>query len=150
MTIPFLLHFYPWTKALHLVALIAWMAGLLYLPRLFVYHCEAAPGSETSELFKVMERRLYKLIMTPAMLATFLFGLLLALTPGLVDWHAGWFYVKLVAVLLLAGVHGAMSRWRKDFLADRNRHPQKFFRIMNEVPTVLMLVAVIMVVVQPF
>jgi putative membrane protein len=132
------------------VALIAWMAGLLYLPRLFVYHCEAAPGSETSELFKVMERRLYKLIMTPAMLATFLFGLLLALTPGLVDWHAGWFYVKLVAVLLLAGVHGAMSRWRKDFLADRNRHPQKFFRIMNEVPTVLMLVAVIMVVVQPF
>ena len=120
MTVPFLLHLYPWTKALHLIALIAWMAGLLYLPRLFVYHCEAAPGTETSEIFKVMERRLHKLIMTPAMIATFVFGIMLALTPGLVDWHAGWFYVKLVAVILMAGVHGAMSRWRKDFLADRN------------------------------
>jgi putative membrane protein len=150
MSVPFLLHLYPWTKALHLIALIAWMAGLLYLPRLFVYHCEALPGTATSELFKVMEFRLYKYIMTPAMLATFLFGILLALTPGLVDWHAGWFYVKLVAVLLLAGAQGAMSRWRKDFLADQNRRPQKFFRIANEVPTVLMLVAVVMVVVQPF
>ena len=150
MTVPFFLHLYPWTKALHLIALIAWMAGLLYLPRLFVYHCDVPPGSQASELFKVMERRLYKFIMTPAMIATFLFGIILALTPGLVDWHAGWFYVKLVAVILLAGVQGAMSRWRKDFLADANRHPQRFFRIMNEVPTVLMLVAVVMVVVQPF
>jgi putative membrane protein len=150
VSVPFLAHLYPWTKALHLIALIAWMAGLLYLPRLFVYHCQAQPGSQTSELFKVMEYRLYRFIMTPAMLATFLFGIILALTPGLVDWHAGWFYVKLIAVLLLTGTHGMMSRWRKDFLADRNRHPQKFFRIMNEVPTALMLVAVIMVVVQPF
>jgi len=147
---PFLLHLYPWTKALHIISVIAWMAGLLYLPRLFVYHCEALPGSETSELFKIMEWRLYKYIMTPAMLATFGFGILLALTPGLVDWHAGWFYVKLVAVILMAGAHGAMSRWRKDFRADRNRRPQRFFRIANEVPTVLMLIAVIMVVVQPF
>jgi putative membrane protein len=108
------------------------------------------PGTEASELFKVMERRLYKLIMTPAMLATFLFGIILALTPGLVDWHAGWFYVKLVSVLGMAGVHGAMNRWRKDFLADRNTRPQRFFRIANEVPTVLMLVVVVMVVVQPF
>ena len=150
MTVAFLAHLYPWTKALHLIALIAWMAGLLYLPRLFVYHCQAPAGTQMSEMFKVMEYRLYRFIMTPAMLATFLFGIMLALTPGLVDWHAGWFYVKLVAVLMLAGTHGAMSRWRKDFLADRNRHPQKFFRIMNEVPTVLMLVAVVMVVVQPF
>jgi len=150
LSVPFFAHFYPWTKALHLISLIAWMAGLLYLPRLFVYHCAAAPGTETSELFKVMERKLYKLIMTPAMIATFVFGILLALTPGLVDWHAGWFYVKLVAVILMAGTHGMMSRWRKDFLADVNRHPAKFFRIMNEVPTVLMLVAVVMVVVQPF
>jgi putative membrane protein len=147
---PFLLHLYPWTKALHIISVIAWMAGLLYLPRLFVYHCDALPGSETSELFKIMEWRLYKYIMTPAMLATFGFGILLALTPGLVDWQAGWFYVKLVAVILMAGAHGAMSRWRKDFLADRNRRPQRFFRIANEVPTVLMLIAVIMVVVQPF
>ena len=148
--VPAFLHLYPWTKAVHIVALIAWMAGLLYLPRLFVYHCEAAPGTEGSETFKVMERRLYKLIMTPAMLVTFTFGIILALTPGLVDWHAGWFYVKLVAVVLLAGVHGAMNKWRKDFMEDRNRRPQRFFRIANEVPTVLMLVAVVMVVVQPF
>ena len=150
MTVPFLLHLYPWTKALHIVSFIAWMAGMLYLPRLFVYHCAVAEGSEASELFKVMERRLYKLIMTPAMLATFAFGILLALTPGLVDWHAGWFYVKLVSVLGLGGVHGAMNKWRKGFLADSNRRPQRFFRIANEVPTVLMLVAVVMVVVQPF
>ena len=147
---PFLLHLYPWTKALHIVALIAWMAGMLYLPRLFVYHCAVAPGSEASELFKVMERRLYKLIMTPAMLATFAFGILLALTPGLVDWHAGWFYVKIAAVLALGGVHGAMNKWRRGFLHDANARPQKFYRIANEVPTVLMLVAVVMVVVQPF
>ncbi len=147
---PFLLHFYPWTKALHIIALIAWMAGMLYLPRLFVYHCAVAPGSEASELFKVMERRLYKLIMTPAMLATFAFGALLALTPGLVDWHAGWFYVKIAAVLALGGVHGAMNKWRRGFLNDANARPQKFYRIANEVPTVLMLVAVIMVVMQPF
>jgi putative membrane protein len=150
MTIAWFAELYPWTKALHLIALIAWMAGLLYLPRLFVYHCEAPPGSQTSELFKVMERRLHKLIMTPAMIATFVFGIILALTPGLVDWDKGWFYVKLIAVLLLAGAHGAMSRWRKDFLADRNRHPQRFFRIMNEVPTLLMLIAVVMVVAKPF
>ena len=141
---------YAWTKALHIISLIAWMAGMLYLPRLFVYHCEVPAGSQASELFKVMEHRLYKLIMTPAMLATFTFGIILALTPGLVDWHEGWFYVKLVAVLLLGGVHGAMNKWRKDFLADRNRRPQRFFRVANEVPTVLMLVAVTMVVVQPF
>ena len=150
MSVAFLAHLYPWTKALHLIALIAWMAGLLYLPRLFVYHCDAPPGSQASELFKVMERRLYTAIMTPAMIATFLFGIILALTPGLVDWHAGWFYVKLIAVVMLAGVQGMMSRWRKDFLADDNRHEQRFFRIMNEVPTILMLVAVVMVVVRPF
>ncbi len=150
MSLTFLAHFYVWTKALHIVSVIAWMVGLLYLPRLFVYHCDVAPGSEASELFKVMEFRLYRFIMTPAMIATFLFGITLALTPGAVDWHAGWFYVKLVAVILMAGVHGMMSRWRKDFLADSNRHPQRFFRIMNEVPTVLMLVAVFMVVAQPF
>ena len=145
-----LLRLYPWTKALHIISIIAWMAGMLYLPRLFVYHCDAAPGSESSERFKVMELKLYRLIMTPAMLTTFLFGTALALTPGVVDWSEGWFYVKILCVILLAGVQGMMSRWRKDFLADRNRHPQKFFRIMNEVPTLLMIVAVIMVVVKPF
>ncbi len=148
--IPAFAYLYPWTKALHIISLIAWMAGMLYLPRLFVYHCEVAPGSQASELFKVMERRLYKLIMTPAMLSTFAFGIILALTPGLVNWHEGWFYVKIAAVLGLGGVHGAMNKWRRGFLNDRNAKPQRFFRIANEVPTVLMLVAVVMVVVQPF
>jgi putative membrane protein len=150
VTLNLLAAFYPWTKALHLIAMVAWMAGLLYLPRLFVYHCETAPGTESSERFKVMEYRLYKFIMTPAMIATFVFGVALALTPGLVDWGAGWFYVKLACVIMMAGVHGMMSRWRKDFLADRNRRPQKIFRIMNEVPTLLMIVAIIMVTVKPF
>ncbi len=145
-----LIALYPWTKSLHIIAVIAWMAALLYLPRLFVYHCDTRPGSETSELFKVMEWRLYRYIMTPAMIATFVLGLILARTPGVVDWHAGWFYVKLVSVFLMAGVHGAMSRWRKDFLADANTKPQKFFRIMNEVPTLLMVVIVVMVVAKPF
>ncbi len=150
MNVPFFLHFYPWTKALHIIAIIAWMAGLLYLPRLYVYHCEAAPGSEASERFKVMEYKLFKLIMNPAMMATFLFGIVLALTPGLVDWHAGWFYVKLASVFLLAGAHGMQSKWRRNFLADRNEKPQRFYRVMNEVPAILMVIIVIMVVVQPF
>lgn len=150
MSVPFFLHFYPWTKALHIIAIIAWMAGLLYLPRLFVYHCETAPGSEASERFKVMEYKLFKLIMNPAMIATFVFGIVLALTPGLVDWHAGWFYVKLVSVFLLAGAHGMQSKWRRNFLADRNVKPQRFYRIMNEMPAVLMVIIVVMVVVQPF
>jgi protoporphyrinogen IX oxidase len=150
MTVPFFATLYPWTKALHIIAVIAWMAAMLYLPRLYVYHCEAAPGTETSERFKIMERRLYKQILMPAMIATFILGIILALTPGLVDWHRGWFHVKLVAVLLLAAFHGAMGKWRRDFLNDRNTKSQRFFRIANEVPTLLMVLAVIMVVVQPF
>ncbi len=150
MSVPFFATLYPWTKAIHIIAVIAWMAAMLYLPRLYVYHCTAAPGSEMSELFKVMERRLYKQIMTPAMIITLLFGIILALTPGIVNWHSGWIYVKLFAVLLLAGFHGALGGWRRAFLHDRNRKPQRFFRIANEVPTLLMIVAVVMVVVQPF
>jgi putative membrane protein len=150
MTVPFFATLYPWTKAIHIIAVIAWMAALLYLPRLYVYHCETIPGSETSERFKIMERRLYKQILTPAMIVTFLLGIVLALTPGLVDWHHGWMHVKLVAVLLLGGFSGALGKWRRDFLHDRNKKSQRFFRIANEVPTLLMVVAVIMVVVQPF
>ena len=150
MTVEFFARLYPWTKAIHILAVISWMVGLLYLPRLFVYHCEAAPGTEASERFKVMEARLYRQIMLPAMLTTFVFGIVLALSRGLVDWHHGWMHVKLLAVLGLAGFHGAMGKWRKNFLNDRNTKPQRFFRIANEVPTVLMVVAVIMVVVQPF
>jgi putative membrane protein len=150
VTVEFFARLYPWTKAIHILAVISWMVGLLYLPRLFVYHCEAAPGTEASERFKIMEARLYRQIMLPAMITTFLLGIILLLTPGVVDWHQGWMHVKLLAVLGLAGFHGAMGKWRRDFLHDRNTKKQRYFRVANEVPTVLMIVAVIMVVVQPF
>jgi protoporphyrinogen IX oxidase len=150
MSLGFLVPLAPWVKALHVISMVAWMAGLFYLPRLFVYHCEAAIGSEASERFKVMERRLYAQITTPAMLATFAFGVLLALTPGVIDWSAGWWHVKLAAVVLMAGFHGASGRWRRDFLEDRNPRSQRFYRIANEVPTVLLVIIVVMVIVQPF
>jgi putative membrane protein len=150
MTIDALTSFYLWTKSLHVISLIAWMAAIFYMPRLFVYHCDARPGSAESERFKIMEYRLFKQIMNPAMIATWLFGILLVLTPGVVDWAAGWWHVKLFCVILMTGFHGAMSRWRKDFLADSNRRSHKFYRIANEIPTVLMVAIVIMVIVKPF
>lgn len=151
MTISALIHIYAWTKALHVIGLIAWMAGMFYLPRLYVYHTALIAGSAESERFKVMERRLLKQIINPAMIATWVFGILLVLTPGVIDWaHDGWWYVKLAMVLLMTGFHGAMSKWRRQFLEDRNRRSHKFYRIANEVPTVLMVVIVIMVIVKPF
>ncbi|NVN11079.1 protoporphyrinogen oxidase HemJ [Nguyenibacter vanlangensis] len=145
-----LLPYLAWLKALHVMALIAWMAGLFYLPRLFVYHCQAVPGSGESERFKVMERKLLRQIMNPAMICTFLFGVLLALTPGTVDWHAGWWYLKIAAVLGLAGFHGACAAWRRAFAEDRNVRSERFYRAANEIPTLLMMVVVIMVIVRPF
>jgi protoporphyrinogen IX oxidase len=150
MTIDALAAIYPWTKALHVASIIAWMAGLFYLPRLYVYHCDVPPGSAESERFKVMERRLLRQIINPAMIATWLFGIALVLTPGVIDWHAGWWHVKLLMVLLMSGFHGACSKWRRAFLDDRNTKSQRFYRIANEVPTVLMLVIVVMVIVRPF
>jgi protoporphyrinogen IX oxidase len=150
MTIHALAYLYPWTKALHVIAMIAWMAATFYMPRLFVYHCDLRPGSAESERFKVMEYRLFTQIMNPAMILTWLFGITLVLTPGIIDWSAGWWHVKLLCVILMSGFHGAMSRWRKDFLNDANRRSQKFYRIANEIPTVLMVVIVIMVIVRPF
>ena len=142
---------YLWLKALHIVAVISWMAGLLYLPRLFVYHAVVAPGSEQSETFKTMERRLLKAIMTPAMIATWVFGLAMIWTMGLDGFKAaGWLHAKLVLVLAMSAMHGVMSRWQADFAHDRNRHPQKFFLIANEIPTVLMILVVILAVVKPF
>jgi putative membrane protein len=141
---------YPWTKALHVVAVIAWMAGLLYLPRLFVYHCAAAPGSPTSETFKVMERRLLRAIMNPAMIASWVFGISLLLTPGIVDWAAGWIWVKLALVLLLTFYHHLLALWFKAFRADANKHDARFYRFMNEVPTLAMIAIVVMVIVRPF
>lgn len=141
---------YPWFKALHIISVIAWMAGQLYLPRLFVYHADAEPGSVQSETFKVMERKLMRAIMAPAMIATLLFGTALASTPGVVDWSSGWIYLKLAFVVGLFASHGMMSRWRRDFAEDRNKHPARFFRMINEVPTLLMIGIVILVVVKPF
>jgi protoporphyrinogen IX oxidase len=141
---------YPWLKAFHIASVIAWMAGLLYLPRLFVYHAMARPGSDSSQTFKVMERRLLRGIMTPAMVATFFFGGALAATPGIVDWHKGWIWAKLFLVLALALYHGALARWRLAFAADRNRRSARFFRLVNELPALAMLLIVILVVVKPF
>jgi putative membrane protein len=140
---------YEWVKALHVVGIVAWMAGLLYLPRLFVYHAAAAPGSETSETFKVMERRLLRAIMNPAMIATYVFGIsLLALNPG---WfQMGWIHAKILLVLLLTASHMLMARWRRAFAEDRNARTQGFYRAVNEVPTLLMVGIVILVVVKPF
>jgi len=144
---------YEWIKALHIIAVIAWMAGMLYLPRLFVYHCAAETGSVQSETFKVMERRLLRAIINPAMIATWVFGLWLAwLGPdSRYGWFAsGWLWAKIILVLGLSAVHGLLARWMKDFAHDRNRHSQRFFRVINEVPTILMILIVLLVVLKPF
>jgi len=139
---------YEWAKALHVIAVIAWMAGMLYLPRLFVYHCEAEPGSKQSETFKVMERRLLRAIINPAMMATWLLGLGLAFEGG---WLVSlWLQTKFVLVLILSGIHVLLARWVRDFAADRNRHSQKLYRVINEIPAVLMVGIVILAVVKPF
>ena len=138
---------YPWLKALHVISVISWMAGLLYLPRLFVYHCAAAPGSAQSEIFKVMERRLMRAIMNPAMIATWLFG---GLMLWVQDWSQGWLLAKLALVVALTAAHHVFSLWRKEFAADRNRRPARHFRIANEVPTLIMIAIVILVIVKPF
>jgi putative membrane protein len=139
---------YEWIKALHVIAVIAWMAGMLYLPRLFVYHCEAEIGSKQSETFKIMERRLFKAIINPAMVVTWLAGLYLAWAGNWLS--AGWFHGKLLLVLILSTVHGLFSRWVKAFGNDKNQHDQKFYRIINEVPTAIMIGVVILVIVKPF
>ncbi|WP_291299126.1 protoporphyrinogen oxidase HemJ [Elioraea sp.] len=150
MTIDALAYIYPWVKSLHVIAIIAWMAALLYLPRLFVYHCEVAPGSVESERFKVMEYRLSRYIASPSSIAAWVFGILLVLTPGVVDWASGWWHFKMLGILVMTGAHHAMMARRRDFLQDRNRRPQRYFRIMNEVPTAAMVVIVVMVIARPF
>ena len=139
---------YLWAKAFHIIAVISWMAGMLYLPRLFIYHCEAEPGSRQSETFKVMEWRLLTIIINPAMVVTWVLGLWLAYDGGWLK--AEWLHAKFALVIGLSAVHGFMVRWVRDFGADRNRHTQKFFRIINEIPTVLMVAIVLLVVLKPF
>jgi len=139
---------YPWVKAFHVIAVIAWMAGMLYLPRLFVYHADAPVGSPQSETFKVMEGRLLNVITSPAMVVAWVLGIWLAWQSGY--WAAPWFHAKLTCVLLLSGVHGYLSAATRAFREDRNTKPARHWRIINEVPTVLMVIIVIMVIVKPF
>ncbi len=139
---------YLWVKALHIISIIAWMAGLLYLPRLFVYHVDATPGSETSETFKVMERRLLRAIMNPAMLSSLLFGGLM-LADSSTEWISGWLHMKLGAVVGLMALHMMMGKWRREFEQDANTRSQKFYRYANEAPTILMILIVFMAVLKP-
>ncbi len=140
---------YLWIKAFHIISVIAWMAGLLYLPRLFVYHCEAKQGSEFSQKLKVMEGRLLKFIMRPARISTFLFGALLLVNIDEDAWLDVWLLAKLVCVIILYGMHDMMNKWRKNFNLDINTHSQKFYRIINEVPTILMILVTILVILKP-
>ena len=139
-----------WVKALHVISVLAWMAGMMYLPRLFVYHAESAVGSEKAETFKVMERRLYRGITTPAMVATWIFGLWLAFGYGIVDFSQGWMWLKAALVIALSGIHGFYGRLLRDFANDRNTRPAKFFRMINEVPFLIAIGIVIAVIVKPF
>lgn len=142
---------YPWTKSLHVIAVIAWMAGLFYLPRLFVYHVEQVEyGSKTDEMFQTMERRLLRAIMNPAMIATWIFGIALAFTPGVVDWHAVWPWTKALSIIVMTWFHHWLGLRRKDFLAGVNTRTGRQYRMMNEVPTLLLIVIVVSVIARPF
>lgn len=148
--IDFLASCYLWIKAAHVISIISWMAALLYMPRLFVYHADAPEGSDLSKTLKIMERRLLRFIMTPAMIASFIFGLLLWVIPGVIEKSSVWFHLKLLLVLGLAALHGMLASWRKDFEANKNQKSARFFRMINEVPTLLMIGIVILVIVKPF
>ncbi len=142
---------YPWTKALHLIAVMAWLAGLFYLPRLFVYHAEEiSKGSDADRLFIIMERRLLRVIMNPAMIMAWIFGLLLVLTPGIVDWSEAWPWIKATGVLSMTWFHHWLAQRRKEFAVGRNKWPGRHYRLMNEIPTVLVILIVVAVVVRPF
>lgn len=145
----FIADHYVWVKAFHIIAVMAWMAGMLYLPRLFVYHADAEKGSDKSETFKVMERRLLRAIINPAMIATWILGgLMLWANPDLL--HAGWFHVKLTLVILMSALHGVFSKWRKQFARDENTRSANFYRVWNEVPTAMLVIIVLLAVAKPF
>lgn len=147
----FLSNAYPWTKSLHVISVISWMAGLFYLPRLFVHHTEQVKvGSETDTLFQMMERKLLKVIMNPAMIATWIFGVLLAVTPGVVDWSAVWPWTKFVSILGMTWFHIWLGQRLKEFMAGQNKLAGRTYRLMNEVPTVLLIIIVVSVIARPF
>jgi putative membrane protein len=141
---------YPWVKALHIIAVIAWMAGLLYLPRLYVYHADVPIGSHRARMLEIMERRLLRAIMLPAAVMTYGFGLLLAAMPGVADWQHGWIWAKFGLVLLLTLFHGLLIHWHRDFASGKSSHSSKFYRIINELPTLAMIAIVLLVVAKPF
>lgn len=146
----FLAPYYLIIKAFHIISVISWMAALFYLPRLFVYHAQSEIGSEISRQFLVMEERLIRIIMTPAMLSSYFFGILLLLVPGLIDWTQGWIHLKLVLVLFMSGMHGVSIKWYKDFQKDIRKLKHTHFRVANEIPAVIMILIVILVVTKPF
>ena len=139
-----------WIKSLHIIGVISWMAGLLYLPRLFVYHAKVPPQSERAKMLSTMERRLYHFIMTPAMVITVIFGGILLWLYGVHIWHEIWFIAKLILVIALVFCHFLLGRWRHDFAQQQNQHSERFYRLVNEIPTILMILIVILVVVKPF
>ncbi len=145
-----LVNIYPWVKAGHVISVIAWMAGIFYLPRLFVYHAENGDGSSIDRLFQTMEYKLLRVIMNPAMIATWVFGFCLVLTPGAVDWGFIWPWTKTGSVLVLTWFHHWLAKRRKDFFAGENKISGRQYRIMNEVPTVFLIVIVVSVIVKPF
>ncbi len=142
--------YYLWIKSFHIISVISWMAAMFYLPRLFVYHSQSQPGSDMSNQLLVMEERLIRIIMNPAMIMTYLFGIILILTPGIVSWTEGWLHVKLLLVLLLSAIHGLNIKWYKGFKCEERNISHVYFRVANEIPVVIMVVIVIMVVVKPF
>ncbi|MBT4989646.1 MAG: protoporphyrinogen oxidase HemJ [Rickettsiales bacterium] len=142
--------YYLWIKAFHIISLVAWMAALFYLPRLYVYHASALPKSDSSEMLKIMEVRLLRYIANPAMIFTFIFGILLVKINGDILMQSGWFHAKLTFVIILAGFHGFLAKLRKGFYKDSNKYSERFYRIINEIPTICLIVIVIMAVVKPF
>ena len=145
----FLGQYYLYLKAFHIISMIAWMAGMLYLPRLYVYHADAEKGSDKSETFKIMERRLLRYITNPAMIATWLFAILMIVAAPDIT-KQGWFHAKFALVFAMSGIHGVFSKWRKVFERDENTKSAKFYKVWNEVPTVIMILVVILVVTKPF
>jgi putative membrane protein len=141
--------YFMWYKAIHVICVISWMAAMFYMPRLFVYHTRAEVGSEMDKTFQQMEYKLLKIIMTPSMILTYCFGILIAYIYGFVALGV-WFHIKMTAVLGLTIFHGILAKWRKDFLKGTNKHSEKFYRLINEIPPILMIIAVVMVIVKPF
>jgi len=141
--------YFMWYKALHVIFVMSWMAAMFYMPRLFVYHTKAEIGSEMDKTFQLMEHKLLKLIMTPSMILTYFFGIVIAYIYGFVALGV-WFHIKMTAVIGLTIFHGLLAKWRKDFINGNNKHSEKFYRLINEIPPILMVVAVVMVIVKPF